>query len=222
MLHDTASASYTDDEIVSRVLNGESALFELLVRRTNPFIYRIGRSYGFNHEDTEDLMQEAHIDAFLSLSKFEHRAAYRSWLTRIMINRCLQRFRKLNYRNEVSTAEFNDLSIPAFQNGTTPTDPIASLMKSELKNLVEAALATLPVNYRTVFTLRELNQLSVQETAEALGITEVNVKVRLNRAKALLRKKLEAQFSSDDIYDFNLIHCDRLTNKVMARILPLG
>ena len=182
MLTDTAYSSYTDDEIVTRVLSGQPALFELLVRRTNPVIYRIGRSYGFNHQDTEDLMQEAHVDAFLALSKFERRAAYKSWLTRIMINRCLQRLRKPTFKNEVSIADYNDASVPVNQNDNRTDDPISTLMKNDLKHLVENALSTMPVNYRVVFTLRELNQLSVQETAEALGISEVNVKVRLNRA----------------------------------------
>jgi RNA polymerase sigma factor (sigma-70 family) len=217
----TTHATYTEDDIIVRVLTGQQALFELLVRRTNPLLYKIGRSYGFNHQDTEDLMQEAHVDAYVNLRKFERRSSYSTWLTRIMLNRCNQRLRKSSFLNEIPLDVSNENGVPIF-NSTNHSDTATTVMKNELTRLIENALSDLPVNYRMVFTLRELNHFDVGDTAQLLGITETNVKVRLNRAKAMLRKKLETQFTPEDIYEFNLIYCDRLTNNVMQRIQRLG
>jgi len=220
----TKQITYTDDEVIVRVLTGQPALFELLVRRTNPLLYRVGRSFGFNHHDTEDLMQEAHVDAYLNLTSFERRSSYGTWVTRMMINRCAQRLRKRSFANEIPSDVLLDTASPVYQSQNHSEEPDAVLMKNELSRLVETALTQIPANLRVVFTLRELNQQSVTETADALGISETNVKVRLNRAKAMLRKKLENAFDPQDIYEFNLVHCDGIVNRVMARIqgLPDG
>jgi RNA polymerase sigma factor (sigma-70 family) len=217
----TKQIAYTDDEVIVRVLTGQPALFELLVRRTNPLLYRVGRSFGFNHHDTEDLMQEAHVDAYLNLASFERRSAYGTWVTRLMINRCAQRLRKRSYSNEIPSDALPDNASPVYQSNHSES-PDAVVMKNELSRLVETALAQMPANLHVVFTLRELNQQSVTETAEALGISETNVKVRLNRAKAELRKKLEEAFDPQDIYEFNLVHCDGIVNRVMERIQALS
>ena len=77
-------AQYSDVEIITRVRSGDTALFEILIRRYNPYLYRIGRSYQYNHPDTEDLMQESYVQAFFNLSGFEGRSSLKTWLTRIM------------------------------------------------------------------------------------------------------------------------------------------
>jgi RNA polymerase sigma factor (sigma-70 family) len=213
-------ATYTDDDVIVRVLTGQPALFELLVRRTNPKLYRVGRSFGLNHHDTEDLMQEAHVDAYMNLASFQRRSSYATWVTRLMINRCAQRLRKRSYANEIPSDSLPDSASPVYQTNHSE-EPDAIVMKNELSRLVENALAAMPANLSVVFTLRELNQQSIAETAEALGISETNVKVRLNRAKALLRKNLENVFEPQDIYEFNLVYCDGIVNKVMERIASL-
>lgn len=213
--------AYTDKEVIERVLTGESALFELLIRRTNPKLYRVGRSFGFHHHDTEDLMQETHVDAYLHLASFQSRSQYSTWITRLMINRCLQRLRKQSTKREVPTEQHHDTALPVYQTSYNE-DPLKLVMKNELNRLIENALVELPDNYKIVFTLRELNQLSTAETAEALGITEENVKVRLNRAKALLRNKLEKHYKANDVFEFNLIYCDAIVEKVMKRIQTLS
>jgi RNA polymerase sigma factor (sigma-70 family) len=212
--------TYTDEEVIVRVLTGQPALFELLIRRTNPNLYRVGRSFGYNHQDTEDLMQETHVDAYMHLGKFERRSSYSTWITRLMINRCAQKMRKRSTTFEIPTLEHAESATPVYQSNYAD-DPSQLVMKNELSRLIENALVELPVNYRVVFTLRELNQLSVAETAASLGITEDNVKVRLNRAKAVLRKKIEETYQPEDIYDFNLVYCDAIVNRVMQRIQAL-
>src|SRR5215475_5491343 len=107
---------YSDLEVIEKILEGEKQLYELLIRRYNPFLYRIGRSYKYNHHDTEDLMQETYVSAFYSLHTFESKSSFKTWLTRIMLNHCFQRRQKSSFRNEILVEDIlAELSIPMFQ-----------------------------------------------------------------------------------------------------------
>jgi len=90
----------SEAELVDRIREGEKALFEILIRRNNPFLYKIGMSYGYSHEDVEDLMQETFIAAYLNLEKFEGRSRFKTWITRIMLNQCYRKAQKLSFKNE--------------------------------------------------------------------------------------------------------------------------
>ncbi len=209
---------YTDTEIISKILSREIKLYEILIRRYNSFLYKIGRSYQYNHQDTEDLMQETYISAYCNLKKFEHRASFKTWLTRLMLNHCYQKKHKLSYANEIVTGEpvrQNPDSLFQFSNNKD------QMINKELGSVIENALLQIPEDYRMVFTLRELNSLSVAETASALDITETNVKVRLNRAKTMLRSAIENMYLPNEIFEFNLIYCDKMVNNVMAYIHAL-
>jgi RNA polymerase sigma factor (sigma-70 family) len=206
---------YSDTEIIERIIAGETKLYEILIRRYNPFLYKIGRGYGYAHQDTEDLMQESYISAFYSLSKFENRSAFKTWLTRIMLNHCFQKKQKFSFQKEIVTDKQTEISTAMFHQST---DSEKSLINKELGHLLETALEKIPEDYRLVFTLRELNGLSISETVEALNITESNVKVRLNRAKKMLRTEIETMYSPEEIYEFNLVYCDRIVEKVMSQI----
>lgn len=210
---------YTDIEIIQRVLKGELALFEILIRRNNALLYKTGRSYNYNHEDTQDLMQDTFIDAYKSLSKFENRSSFKTWIVRIMLNNCFRKKQKLSFKNEAA-AEITDKSEPMFSNNQH-TDTNKTVMNRELNYVIENALQRVPFDYRIVFSLRELNGLSTQETADALNISEANVKIRLNRAKAMLRKEVENTYSAEDIFEFNLVYCDAIVNNVMNKIREL-
>src|SRR3954464_7454304 len=98
----TKSESYTDLDIIDKILLGETQLYEILIRRYNPFLYRIGRSYGYNHHDTEDLMQESFVNAYFALPKFENRSTFKTWLTRIMLNSCHTKKQKASFKNEIT------------------------------------------------------------------------------------------------------------------------
>lgn len=207
---------YSDSEVIFKVLNGETSLYELLIRRNNPFLYKIGRSYGYNHEDTEDLMQETYINAFYALNKFENRSQFKTWITRIMINNCHQKKLKHSYQKEIPAGQFiNQNNIAMFQ---TETNTHKTVLNRELGHVMENALQQIPETYRMVFALRELNGLSVSETAELLDISQTNVKARLSRAKSLLKAEIEKMYTADDIYEFNLIYCDRIVERVMTAI----
>ncbi len=207
---------YSDIEVIDKILKGEVALFEILIRRNNPFLYKIGRSYNYNHEDTQDLMQETFITAYSNLAKFENRSSFKTWIIRIMLNNCFKKKQKSSYKNEIVN-DINERSVPLFSNGQN-TDTNKTVVNRELKNVIEEALAQLPLEYRMVFSLREINGLNVAEAADALSITESNVKVRLNRAKTMLRKEMEKAYTAEDIFEFNLVYCDAMVNRVMNNL----
>ena len=211
---------FTDREIVERVLEGEIALFEILIRRHNPFLYKTGRAYGYGHHDVEDLMQEAFINAYINLSKFEFRSSFKTWVIRIMLNQCHRKKLKSGFKNEIcAEIIIHEKSVPMFSNSPDSLDK--SLVNKELSHIIEKAIEEIPIDYRMVFSLREINGLSVAETAHILELTENNVKVRLNRAKNMLRKKIEKMYSPEDIFEFNLIYCDKIVNRVMEKIKNL-
>lgn len=207
---------YTDTELVTKILEGELALYEILIRRNNPYLYKIGRSYNYNHEDTQDLMQDTFIDTYLNLSKFENRSSFKTWIIRIMINNCYKKLQKLSYKNEIST-EINEKAIPMFSDNSH-TDTNKVIMTKELNFVIENALIQIPLDYRMVFSLRKIAGLNVAETAQSLSISENNVKVRFNRAKTMLRKQIEKSYTETDLYEFNLIYCDAMVLNVMNRI----
>ncbi|HEV2832100.1 MAG TPA: sigma-70 family RNA polymerase sigma factor, partial [Hanamia sp.] len=128
-----------------------------------------------------------------------------------------QKKQKFSFKNEITVNEYeiND-SNPMFQHEANNEKYV---MNKELKHVIENALQQIPHNYRMVFTLRELNGFSVSETAAALNILENNVKVRLNRAKSMLRTQIEKMYSPEEIYEFNLVYCDSMVKNVMAKIL---
>jgi RNA polymerase sigma factor (sigma-70 family) len=211
---------YADSEVIMEILSSNAAMFEILIRRYNPYLYKIGRGYGFNHQDTEDLMQEAFISSYLNLNQFAERSSFKTWLVKIMLNQCYRKAHKLSYQKEQPTEFLPDYSNLLFLDNNH-SDNETSVIKREFNKIVEACLEKLPHDYRTTFTLRELTGLSVSETAEALHTTQANVKVRLNRAKAMLRKEIENTYTPEDIYEFNLIYCDRIVDMVMKKIKTL-
>ena len=204
----------TESEIINRISAGDKSLYEIIVRRYNPQLYKVGRSYNYNHEDTQDLMQDTFIDAYRNLQQFEGRADFKTWITRIMLNNCYRKKEKLSFKNEISTA-VNDQSTPLF---SQPDDTHKIIQNRELGHIIEEALSRIPFDYRMVFALREINGMNVAETASLLNITEANVKVRLNRSKALLRNQIEKTYSATELFEFNLIYCDAMVNNVMKTI----
>jgi RNA polymerase sigma factor (sigma-70 family) len=217
MLHTTLTQEVpaTDQLIIDRIVNGDLPLFEVLIRRYNPILYRVARGYGFSHQDAEDLLQETHVSAYLALQKFQGRASYKTWITKIMIHKCIYKLKYGYYKNEVMGDDLTEvLQKPEQEDNFTEN----AVINKELIVVIENSLQEIPTIYRSVFMLREVEGLSVAETADLLNITEINVKVRLNRAKALLQKKIGSVYSTSDLYSFNLIYCDRIVSKVFEGI----
>ena len=208
----------SETELIDRVVNGDAAVFEVLIRRYNPYLYKVGRSYNYNHQDVEDLMQETFINAYINLKKLKNKAHFKTWLIRIMLNECYRKKHKLISKNEIATdTSLYEKNRPMFTDNSN-SDTGKRVRNRELNNVIENAIKKIPTDYRMVFCLREMNGMNVVETAEALNITEMNVKVRLNRAKAMLRKEVEKMYTGEEIFEFNLVYCDAIVNKVMDRI----
>jgi len=206
----------TDIEIIDRIKAGDKPLYELIVRRYNGYLYKVGRSYNYNHEDTQDLMQDTYVDAFRNLSKFEGRSTFKTWIVQIMLNNCYRKKEKFSYKNEFPEDKIKDNLKPMFNYSNN--DANNQINTRELGSVIERALAAIPEDYRLIFSLREMNDFSVAETAELLKITESNVKTRLSRAKKMLRSEIERSYSETEIYEFNLIYCDAMVDRVMEKI----
>lgn len=197
-----------DEELISRILKGEKSLFEILIRKYNQRLYRVGMSILSDDMETEDAMQTTYIKAYEHLKDFEQRSSFITWLTRIMLNQCYEQKRKAELNKNGVRELFNEMHMK------TPANILAN---KELGAALEHAITLLPEKYRIVFVLREIENMSVRETSEALHIEEPNVKVRLNRAKTMLRDNLQS-YMKDSVYSFHLVKCDRIVNYVMSRI----
>jgi RNA polymerase sigma-70 factor (ECF subfamily) len=207
-----------EEEIIRKIIDGEKALFEVLIRRYNSVLYKIARCYGFNHQDAEDIMQETHVSAFTNLKNFQHKASYKTWVSKILIHKCVYKLSYGYFKNEQPGSDKMHENVkPMFDQPKMATETI--VLNKELSKVLEKSLAEIPLTYRTVFILREVEGFNTNETAELMNSTPVNVKVRLNRAKALLQKKLESFYSSTDIYEFNAVYCDAMVKRVFESLI---
>lgn len=210
------TGTISDSEVIARILTGEKNLYAVLVRRYNQRLYRIAMSIMNDDSEAEEAMQVAYIKGFENLRKFEHKAAFSTWLIRILINECLLRTKK---RKQSLTMNDDMIESEIHQRFTDQVQtPLATMLNSELKIVMEKAISKLPGKYRTIFIMRELENMSIAETQECLNLTEVNVKVRLNRAKAMLRNSLTSLYKKEDLLGFHLSRCDRITDNVMKQI----
>jgi RNA polymerase sigma factor (sigma-70 family) len=206
---DQPTSLLTDEEIVVRVLKGETNLFELLMRKYNLRLYRIGMSIVNDDAEVEDVMQTAYLNAYSHLKEFRRESKFSTWLTRILINESLMVLKKR--KKQEPLVEQKDFT---FHQET----PLKNLMNTELKSILEKSIASLPEKYRLIFMMREVEEMSVNETMELLGLSESNVKVRLNRAKEMLRNHITSQYEFSKAYSFHLQRCDRVVHAVMQKI----
>jgi len=212
----------SDEEIVRRILDGETALFELIMRRYNQRLYRVARAILRDDAEAEDVMQDAYVRAYGHLSQFAGRSQFATWLTRIAIHEALARVQRRKKTDQLGANEWNDgegeMNIAA-----TALNPEEQLSASELGRALESAILSIPEQYRLVLMMRDVEQLSTTETATALDLTEENVKVRRRRARVMVRKNLFAQAGSEAPRAFGFMgeRCDRVVARVMAKIADL-
>lgn len=206
----------SDQEIITRILQGEKNLYAVIVRRYNQRLYRVAQSIINDDAEVEDIMQVAYINAWENLEKFAFKASFSTWLTRILINESLLRLKK---RSKSINMNDDKMDKEIYQQHTKEVQtPVAKIINAELKLALEDAIRQLPEKYRTVFIMREIEDMNVAETQACLDISGVNVKVRLNRAKALLKETLSAFYKKEDILHFHLSRCDRIIEKVMSKV----
>jgi RNA polymerase sigma-70 factor (ECF subfamily) len=217
MLTDTPTSDLSDTDVVNRVRHGESALFEILMRRHNQRVYRVARAVLRDETEVEDVMQQAYINAFTHLGQFEDRSQFSTWLTRIAVHEALARRRKWKPEIESPTdAQEN----PMDQLRSNRPDPEQQAYGRELGRLLEAAVDSLPDGYRTVFVLREIEGLSTGETAAGLELGEEAVKTRLHRARAMVRRAITDRLgeATSQAFQFHAPRCDRVVAAVLSEI----
>ena len=202
-----------DSELVRRIRTGEKVLFGELMRRHNRRLFRIARSIVRDDVDAEDVLQEAYVRAFEHLGRLEDPAALASWLSRIVVNEAKARLRRRRFAREVAPVdvEVRLMAVP---------DPEQQMLSKQLQGVLALAIDSLPLGYRTVFVLRELEGLDTREVSAALGIREEAVKTRLHRARAALRDELYARIGAAALppFSFDGERCDRLVASVLRRI----
>lgn len=215
--------SLADEEVVNCVLAGDTAMFEILMRRHNQRLYRVARAILRDDSEAEDLIQDTYVRAYQHLSQFEGRAKFSTWLTRIAVNEALARRRRLGLYKELEPMSENQGEKVDRLASTAPS-PEQQVSSSETLRLLEHAVAALPEIYRTVFVLRDVEEMDTGDTAAVLNISEENVKTRLHRARALLRKKLYAQAGAcaREAFSFHAVRCDRVVQNVFLRIRDAG
>jgi len=209
--------------LVERVKSGDQAAFRAIMEQNNRRLYRVARAVMQDDTEAEDVVQETYLQAFSNLSKFRGESSLATWLTRIALNEALGRKRKQRATvtlESIQTAQERSAQIIQFPAMNTETDPECSAAQSEIRKLLERAMDALPEPFRLVFIMRDVEEMSIEETASHLDIRPETVKTRLHRARRLLRQSLDGQLSSSlkGAFPFAGARCARITEAVLSRL----
>ena len=221
----SAETAASDDAVlVARIVGGDLAAFEQLMRRHNTALFRAARAIVRDDADAEDVVQEAYIAAYRHLPEFRGEARLSTWLTRIVINQALARLRARRRDNVVALLDDRPPGGAEPMEQAMDEDPHASpeagAMRAELRRLLEKKIDALPLAFRTAFILREVEEMTIEEAAECLAIPQATVRTRVFRARALLRESLaeEMDMATADVFAFAGARCDRIVARVLARV----
>jgi RNA polymerase sigma-70 factor, ECF subfamily len=218
-------ANADDTELVGRTAGGDHAAFEALMRRYNGKLFRVARAILRDDTEAEDALQESYLQAYRRIGEFRGNAQLATWLTRIVVNQSLMQMRRQK-RNRVvvpfrgpADSPKGDREIEDVADNQTES-PSNAVLRAEVRRMLERRIDELPVAFRTVFVMREVEDMTVQETAACLSIPETTVRTRLFRARAMLRQSLERDVdaATADIFGFAGAGCDRIVANVLARL----
>jgi RNA polymerase sigma factor (sigma-70 family) len=223
-----ARTGVDDSELVRRVSTGDSSAFEGVMRKYNGRLFRIARSIVKDDSDAEDVLQDAYFDAYRHMSDFRGSAQLGTWLGRIVINHSLMRVRKDKRRSSIvpfESATRNDSDEPEHEMPDQKAEsPSTHVLRGEIRRILEQRIDELPAAFRTVFVMREVEGMSVEEAAECLSLPAATIRTRLFRARALLREALarDVDLATGGVFGFAGARCDRIVAAVMARLNALG
>jgi RNA polymerase sigma factor (sigma-70 family) len=224
---DTAIAATTveNDErsMASSIAAGDHLAFERLMRRYNRRLYRIARAALRDRTEAEDALQDAYLRAYRSIGQFRAEASLSTWLSRLVLNECFTRMRRQTRRDNVTSIASPDTPVEYPSMLADEADsPDKTLERVQVRNLLERKVDELPENFRIVFVLRAVEELSVDETAATLGIPEETVRSRHFRARSMLRASLaqDLNLAERDVFEFGGAHCDQVVANVLARLEP--
>jgi RNA polymerase sigma-70 factor, ECF subfamily len=206
----------SDEELIELFRQGDRSAFRLLIQRHDRQLYRIARSVVPDDQEAEDAVQETYFRAFTHLGDFRGEASLSTWLSRIALNEAM---RKRGRPPPLEGSLDPGSEVAPMQ--SAERDPEAATSQKEVRQLLERAIDSLPETFRTVFVLRDVEEVSVKEAASLLGIREETVKTRLHRARRLLRQILSQQIASGlkDVFPFAGERCDRLIEALWNRLL---
>jgi RNA polymerase sigma-70 factor, ECF subfamily len=218
----------SDSALISRIVSGDTCAFELVMRRYNRALYRTARSIVKDDAEAEDTLQDAYMQAYQSLARFRSESRLLTWLTRIVVNEAVARLRKSARRAEVISLDGGmDYEQPAAEAAMSigqSESPDSAAMRAETRRLLERKIDELPEAFRTVFVLRALEEMTVEEVSAVLGIPEATVRTRYFRSRSMLREALsrELDFTLEEAFSFDGERCDRIVAGVMKRVLTSG
>jgi RNA polymerase sigma-70 factor (ECF subfamily) len=212
------SVDGTDEEVVITVLDGDTARFELLMRRYNQRLYRAARAITRDDREAEDVIQQAYVNAYTNLRQFNGQARFGTWLTRIVINEALARVRRR--RQYQSLDDEQAPTVETSLHDSQPASPERQAFTGELRALLETAIDGLPDGLREVFVLRDVEGLRTAETAASLNVSEDVVKTRLSRARAALRRSIieRTGTTAPEVFRFDRPRCDVVVASVLAAV----
>ena len=224
-MHAKTEEAWADDGgLAASVASGDAAAFEALMRRHNRKLYRLARAILGDDAEAEDALQEAYLSAFRSIGQFRRESTLATWLSRLVLNECLDRLRRQGRRGRivqiVSGDEDDRMEHEGASQGSTTGTPLDLAERSEVRALLERKLDELPEVFRTVFVLRGVEEMDVDEVAQCLGIPAATVRSRFFRARSLLREALAHDFdlAERDVFSFGGTRCDRIVGAVLERL----
>ncbi len=218
-INDFNNKKIKESDVIRRIIAGEKELFEILIRRNNQKLYRVIRTYLKNEAEIEDVMQNSYLKAYVKLYQFKLEASFSTWLIRIAINEALARINEKSkirhINNQIENIEGSRIiEIQDYKN----SNPQDKMIEREMKYTLEKAIDSLDVKYREVYILKEIEEMSSKEVAEALEISVANVKIRLHRAKAMLKETIYELSNEKTVFEFGFSRCDRITEYVMSSL----
>jgi RNA polymerase sigma-70 factor, ECF subfamily len=222
--HAVAYEKLDDERLVELARAGEAAAFRLITQRNNRRLYRVARGILGDDAEAEDVVQETYLRAFENLAGFRSESNLTTWLTRIAINEALGRKRKrrpmLDLKHLDMLDEQGETRVLIFPGVSAGSNPEADASRAEVRRLLERAVDELPAAFRVVFVMREIEQMSVEETASCLGLREETVKTRVHRARRLLREALDVQLAPalKDSFPFDGARCAHIADLVLERL----
>ena len=217
-----------DDELVVRISHADHGAFETLMRRYNGRLFRVARAILKDEAEAEDALQEAYLEAYRHIGNFRGDAQLATWLTRIVVNQSLMRLRKQKRdpvvvsiaggqrRTEEAQPETAEVDVVDEKSESAPS----AMLRAEIRRILERKIDELPIAFRTVFVMREIEDMTVQETAECLAIPDATVRTRLFRARALLRAAIarDLDLAALDVFRFAGERCDRIVEGVLGTV----
>jgi RNA polymerase sigma-70 factor (ECF subfamily) len=221
------TGEWSDLDIAGRIAGGDQSAFELMMRRHNRPLYRAARSILKDDAEAEDALQDAYLLAYRHIEKFRGESTLSTWLMRIVVNEAIARSRKGRRRAKIirldGDAEWENETAEASMEETTPEQPETAAMRADARRMLERQIDALPDAFRTVFVLRALEEMTVEETATCLDIPEATVRSRFFRARGLLREALarEIDFVHGTAFSFDGARCDRIVAGVLERVRNL-